>query len=193
MISPAELQACSWSDSAHRCWMCAPATSTPTARSPARSSSPAGKVLFHQSELPGAGRRDRSMTFCQSGLRNTVAASALRRAGFDVIELEGSYAGWARWSAEQAETRPRGEDRLRCAEPCTCKTCGRTTWAGCGQHIEQALAGVPAGERCPGHPDVGAHEGVLRARAGAVTPGLLTPSRPRRARWCRHEPPGSRR
>jgi len=55
-----------------------------------------GKVLFHQSELPepDAGR---IITFCQSGLRNTVAASALRRAGYDVAELEGSYAGWARW------------------------------------------------------------------------------------------------
>ena len=31
----------------------------------------------------------------------------------------------------------------------TCRTCGKTTWAGCGQHIEQALASVPAGERCP--------------------------------------------
>ncbi len=33
----------------------------------------------------------------------------------------------------------------------TCKTCGKATWAGCGQHIEQALAGVPAAQRCQGH------------------------------------------
>lgn len=33
----------------------------------------------------------------------------------------------------------------------TCKTCGKPTWAGCGEHIEQALAGVPKGDRCPGH------------------------------------------
>jgi len=26
--------------------------------------------------------------------------------------------------------------------------CGRPTWAGCGQHIEEALAGVPLDERC---------------------------------------------
>ncbi len=51
----------------------------------------AGKVLFHQDELP----KDRQLvTFCQSGLRNVVAAQALRRAGFDVVELEGSYAAW---------------------------------------------------------------------------------------------------
>ena len=35
-----------------------------------------------------------------------------------------------------------------------CTACGRTTWAGCGQHIEQALADVPVGERCPGHAEV---------------------------------------
>ncbi|WP_199729809.1 hypothetical protein [Tessaracoccus sp. OH4464_COT-324] len=32
-----------------------------------------------------------------------------------------------------------------------CKKCGKPTWAGCGQHVEQALAGVPKGERCQGH------------------------------------------
>ena len=26
--------------------------------------------------------------------------------------------------------------------------CGKATWAGCGEHIEEALAGVPADERC---------------------------------------------
>ncbi|NHA69435.1 hypothetical protein [Phycicoccus flavus] len=33
----------------------------------------------------------------------------------------------------------------------TCKTCGKPTWAGCGQHVEQALAGVPRADRCLGH------------------------------------------
>ncbi|WP_344736748.1 hypothetical protein [Microbacterium awajiense] len=42
----------------------------------------------------------------------------------------------------------------------TCKTCGKTTWAGCGQHIDQALAGVPASQRCPGH-DQPAKSGFL--------------------------------
>jgi hypothetical protein len=37
--------------------------------------------------------------------------------------------------------------------PVTCRICGKTTWAGCGQHIEQALAGVPAERRCAGHDD----------------------------------------
>ena len=33
----------------------------------------------------------------------------------------------------------------------TCDTCGKPTWAGCGQHVEQALAGVPKAARCQGH------------------------------------------
>lgn len=33
----------------------------------------------------------------------------------------------------------------------TCTTCGKATWAGCGQHIDQALVGVPAAQRCQGH------------------------------------------
>jgi hypothetical protein len=33
----------------------------------------------------------------------------------------------------------------------TCKTCGKTTWAGCGQHVDQVMAGVPRAARCPGH------------------------------------------
>ena len=33
-----------------------------------------------------------------------------------------------------------------------CTTCGKTTWAGCGQHVDQVMAGVPSGKRCPGHP-----------------------------------------
>jgi hypothetical protein len=33
----------------------------------------------------------------------------------------------------------------------TCKKCGKITWAGCGQHVSQVMAGVPASRRCPGH------------------------------------------
>lgn len=37
--------------------------------------------------------------------------------------------------------------------PVVCKTCGKTTWAGCGMHVNQVLAGVPASDRCQGHPE----------------------------------------
>lgn len=30
----------------------------------------------------------------------------------------------------------------------TCRKCGKATWSGCGNHIEQALAGVPKAQRC---------------------------------------------
>ncbi|WP_169734247.1 hypothetical protein [Hamadaea tsunoensis] len=33
----------------------------------------------------------------------------------------------------------------------TCSNCGKATWSGCGEHIEEALAGVPESERCDGN------------------------------------------
>jgi hypothetical protein len=36
--------------------------------------------------------------------------------------------------------------------PVRCKTCGKTTWSGCGQHVAQVKASVPASQWCPGHP-----------------------------------------
>ena len=32
--------------------------------------------------------------------------------------------------------------------PARCPECGKVTWVGCGQHVEEALAGVPDAERC---------------------------------------------
>lgn len=32
--------------------------------------------------------------------------------------------------------------------PVTCANCGKTTWDGCGQHIDQALSGVAVADRC---------------------------------------------
>ena len=33
----------------------------------------------------------------------------------------------------------------------TCRTCGKASWSGCGQHVDQVMAGVPRSQRCPGH------------------------------------------
>jgi len=51
-----------------------------------------GRVMWSLDELP---REGTIVTYCQSGVRNSVAASALRRDGYDVAELDGSYLGWA--------------------------------------------------------------------------------------------------
>ena len=51
-----------------------------------------GRVLWRTQDLP---QDARIVSYCQSGVRNSVAASALRRAGFEVAELEGSYQKWA--------------------------------------------------------------------------------------------------
>ncbi|MFL0577940.1 hypothetical protein [Dietzia sp. 179-F 9C3 NHS] len=34
--------------------------------------------------------------------------------------------------------------------PATCTVCGKTTWAGCGQHIDAVKATVPAPQWCGG-------------------------------------------
>lgn len=34
--------------------------------------------------------------------------------------------------------------------PVTCKLCSKTTWAGCGQHIDTVKASVPPGQWCNG-------------------------------------------
>lgn len=60
-----------------------------------------GRALWHLDELPRGGT---VITYCQSGVRNSVVASALRRAGVDVIELDGSYAGWLRSTAGEPAT-----------------------------------------------------------------------------------------
>jgi len=33
----------------------------------------------------------------------------------------------------------------------TCSTCNKTTWAGCGQHIDAVKRTVAADQWCPGH------------------------------------------
>lgn len=32
--------------------------------------------------------------------------------------------------------------------PINCEVCGKTTWQGCGQHIDEALEGVAQADRC---------------------------------------------
>ena len=51
-----------------------------------------GRVLWSLGRLPEDGT---IVTYCLSGVRNSVVASALRRRGYDVAELDGSYQGWA--------------------------------------------------------------------------------------------------
>src|SRR5271163_1855209 len=34
-----------------------------------------------------------------------------------------------------------------------CRICGKTTWAGCGLHVDAVKRTVPATQWCGGHPD----------------------------------------
>lgn len=49
--------------------------------------------------------------------------------------------------------------------PVKCNKCGKTTWAGCGKHIDQVKSAVPASEWC-GHDQSG-------SAAGSNTSGFL--------------------
>ena len=48
----------------------------------------------------------------------------------------------------------------------TCDVCGKTTWAGCGQHVASVKADVPAGQWCEGRHGPAEHA----AGAGAAEP-----------------------
>ena len=37
--------------------------------------------------------------------------------------------------------------------PVTCSTCSKTTWAGCGQHVDQVMRGVAKSQRCACPPE----------------------------------------
>ena len=39
--------------------------------------------------------------------------------------------------------------------PKTCATCGKTTWGGCGLHVDAVRMLVPTDQWCPGHPGSG--------------------------------------
>ncbi|WP_332667254.1 hypothetical protein [Aeromicrobium sp.] len=58
--------------------------------------------------------------------------------------------------------------------PTRCKTCGKTTWAGCGQHVASVKAGVPAGQWCPGGHSKAEQSGAAGSRSrGGILGRLL--------------------
>ncbi len=42
-----------------------------------------------------------------------------------------------------------------------CRTCGKTTWAGCGQHVDAVRQSVPRADWCAGHADEKPAGGLL--------------------------------
>ena len=60
----------------------------------------------------------------------------------------------------------------------TCRTCGKTTWAGCGLHVDSVMSRVPSDERCEGHERRGG------SRPARQAPRPLRPPRPERRGAC---------
>ncbi|MGJ3509214.1 hypothetical protein [Enemella sp. A6] len=48
----------------------------------------------------------------------------------------------------------------------SCKKCGKTTWAGCGQHVDQVMRGVPASNRCTCDRNAGSEGGFFARLMG---------------------------
>ena len=59
------------------------------------------RLMWHLDELPSAGA---IVIYCQSGNRSSVAGAALRRAGYDVVELTGGIQAW--WQAGETVSTP---------------------------------------------------------------------------------------
>jgi hypothetical protein len=45
-----------------------------------------------------------------------------------------------------------------------CSRCGKAGWAGCGRHVEQALAGIPPQQRCTCPPPKSLIERIFGSR-----------------------------
>ena len=48
----------------------------------------------------------------------------------------------------------------------TCRTCGKITWAGCGQHVDQVMKAVPLPDRCGGHQEEARRPGFFARLLG---------------------------
>ncbi|MFE2347109.1 hypothetical protein [Kitasatospora cineracea] len=57
----------------------------------------------------------------------------------------------------------------------TCKSCGKPTFAGCGMHVDQVLAGVPKAQRCSCAADAKAAKTTKAGNAGS-TGGAAAPA-----------------
>jgi hypothetical protein len=42
-----------------------------------------------------------------------------------------------------------------------CRQCKKPTWSGCGEHIEEALAGIAPADRCQGHESSAKKSGIF--------------------------------
>ena len=52
--------------------------------------------------------------------------------------------------ANRGDPRHQPKEINMCS-PVKCRQCGKTTWAGCGNHVDAVKRSVPAGQWCGGH------------------------------------------
>jgi hypothetical protein len=49
-----------------------------------------------------------------------------------------------------------------------CRVCGKTTWAGCGEHVQSVRASVPAADWCGGEHTAAQLEASTAQRGGIL-------------------------
>jgi hypothetical protein len=78
----------------------------------------------------------------RSGIRETNPAHADNAADIPTFD-----------PADDAPSRPSppSKENPRVCHAVRCRICQKTTWAGCGHHVEQVMARVPRAQRCLGH------------------------------------------
>ena len=40
------------------------------------------------------------------------------------------------------------DEEISMCSPVPCSSCGKTTWSGCGDHVDEVMANVPLEKRC---------------------------------------------
>ena len=56
------------------------------------------------------------------------------------------------WGIVSPSESPFRKEFIMC-RPATCRQCGKVTWAGCGQHVDEMMAGVPRDQQCTCAPE----------------------------------------
>ncbi len=91
----------------------------------------------------GAAQRGVSCAFVRGGHRE-------REGGFEIHTPGGIF--------DPQASDPKGTPLDMCRQV-KCRQCSKTTWAGCGQHVNQVMAGVPSSHRCSCSSDASAASG----------------------------------
>lgn len=100
------------------------------------------QATLHAAEQPIGGQDPRHWWGTARPPHRPHPAAAANVAGHSRLSLTSEYPPWY---CRVSTYRPGGPQMC---SPAVCDRCKKITWTGCGQHVEEALAGVPPEKRC---------------------------------------------